>query len=331
LTRETRERHAQPCLPCLPGLACPFIRSIDVTTAYVFPGQGSQFVGMGLEQAQVRPVVRGMFNRADDALGFALSQLCWHGPETELGDTINTQPAIFTHSMAMVEMVVLSGEIEAPEFVAGHSLGELSALCAAGAIAFEDGVKLARERGRLMKLAGEREPGSMAAIIGLDRDALQAVCDEASVHYQPGAGVVIANDNSPGQIVISGGKEAVAAAGAIAKAKGAKRVLLLNVSIASHSPLMASMSDDFRHVVEATPVRAATIPVIGNTTARPITHPDDIRAELTAQLTSPVRWVESVRYMRERGVTEFVELGPKDVLCGLIKRTLDDVQIRAIG
>ncbi len=288
---------------------------------------------MGLEQAQVRPVVRGMFNRADDALGFALSQLCWHGRATELGDTINTQPAIFTHSMAMYEMVVLSGEIEAPAFVAGHSLGELSALCAAGAIGFEDGVKLARERGRLMKLTGEREPGRMAAIIGLDRDALQAACDEASAvaaaQHQPG--VVVANDNSPGQIVISGGKEAVAAAGVIAKAKGAKRVLPLNVSIASHSPLMASMSDDFRRVVEATPVQATKIPVVGNTTARPITHPDDIRAELTAQLTSPVRWVESVRFMREHGVTEFDELGPKDVLCGLIKRTLDDVQMRAIG
>ncbi len=240
---------------------------------------------MGLEQAQVRPVVRGIFNRADEALGFALSHLCWHGPEAELGDTLNTQPAIFTHSVAMYEMVVLSGEIEAPAYVAGHSLGELSALCAAGAIAFEDGVTLARERGRLMKEAGERTPGGMAAIIGLDRATLQAACDEASAQHQPGAGAVIANDNSPGQIVISGGKEAVAAAGAIAKTKGAKRVLPLNVSIASHSPLMAGMSDDFRRVVEATPVRAATIPVIGNTTARPITHPDDIRTELTAQLT----------------------------------------------
>lgn len=286
---------------------------------------------MGLEQAQVRPVVRGIFNRADEALGFALSHLCWHGPEAELGDTLNTQPAIFTHSVAMYEMVVLSGEIEAPAYVAGHSLGELSALCAAGAIAFEDGVTLARERGRLMKEAGEHTPGSMAAIIGLDRATLQAACDEASAQHQPGAGAVIANDNSPGQIVISGGKEAVAAAGAIAKTKGAKRVLPLNVSIASHSPLMAGMSDDFRRVVEATPVRTATIPVIGNTTARPITHPDDIRTELTAQLTAPVRWVESVRYMREHGITEFVELGPKDVLCGLIKRTLDDVQMRAIG
>ena len=284
---------------------------------------------MGLELAQLRPVVKGFFKRADEALGFPVSQVCWHGPDAELGDTINTQPAIFTYSVAVHAMVEMSGEVEAPTFVAGHSLGELSALCVAGAIAFEDGVKLARERGRLMKAAGEQTPGSMAAIIGLDRDALQAACDEASAQHQ--FGVVIANDNSPGQIVISGGKEAVAAASAIAKTKGAKRALPLAVSIASHSPLMAGMRDDFRRVVDATPIQVATVPVIGNTSAQPITHPDDIRAELTAQLTSPVRWVESVRFMRAQGVTDFIELGPKDVLCGLIKRTLDDVTTRAIG
>ncbi|BCX05317.1 MAG: malonyl CoA-acyl carrier protein transacylase [Candidatus Roseilinea sp.] len=300
-----------------------------MATAYVFPGQGSQFVGMGLEQAQHRPIVKGTFARADAALGFPLSHLCWQGPEDELSDTINTQPAIFTHSVAMYEMVRLSGEIEAPAFVAGHSLGELSALCAAGAIAFEDGVKLARERGRLMKEAGKRAPGSMAAVIGLDADALRAACETASRQYTPG--VVVANDNSPGQIVISGGKEAVAAAAAIAKAQGAKRVVPLNVSIASHSPLMASIMHDFARIVEATPIAPATVPVVANTSARPITHPDDIRAELAAQLTSPVRWVESVRFMHAQGVTHFVELGPKDVLCGLIRRTVEGAETRAIG
>ena len=288
---------------------------------------------MGMELAHVRPVVKGIFKRADDALGFALSEICWLGPNAALNDTVNTQPAIFTHSVAMYELVKLSGEIDAPQFVAGHSLGELSALCAAGAIEFEDGVKLAHERGRLMKAAGERELGSMAAIIGLDRETLQTACDEASAQLpsQSQSGVVIANDNSPGQIVISGGKEAVAAACAIAKTKGAKRAMPLAVSIASHSPLMLSMRDDFRRAVEATPIQATTIPVIANTTAQPITHPDDIRAELTAQLTSPVRWVESVRWMHERGVTSFIELGPKDVLCGLIKRIVDGVEMRAIG
>lgn len=300
-----------------------------MTTAYVFPGQGSQFVGMGLEQAQHRPIVKGIFARADAALGFPLSHLCWHGPEAELGDTINTQPAIFAHSVAVYEMVRLSGEVEAPAFVAGHSLGELSALCAAGALTFEDGVRLARERGRLMKEAGERSPGSMAAVIGLDADALREACQEASQQHSPG--VVVANDNAPGQIVISGGKAAVAAASDIAKAKGAKRVIPLNVSIASHSPLMASIADEFARIVEATPIAPAAVPVVANTSARPITHPDDIRAELSAQLTSPVRWVESVRFMRDQGVTRFVELGPKDVLCGLIRRIVADAETRAIG
>ncbi len=282
-----------------------------------------------MEQAQHRPIVKGIFARADAVLGFPLSNLCWHGPESELGDTINTQPAIFTHSVAAFEMVRMSGEIEAPVFMAGHSLGELSALCAAGALTFDDGVRLARERGRLMKEAGERAPGSMAAIIGLDANALRAVCEEASQQHSPG--VVIANDNSPGQIVISGGREAVARACAIAKAKGAKRALPLNVSIASHSPLMAGITDDFARVVERTPIAPATTPVVANTSARPITHPDDIRAELAAQLTSPVRWVDSVRFMHAQGVTHFVELGPKDVLCGLIRRTAEGVEARAIG
>jgi len=299
-----------------------------MSVAYVFPGQGSQFVGMGLEQAQHRPIFRGIFLRADALLGFPLSQQCWYGPAEALNDTLNTQPAIFTHSLAAYEMVKLSEELPAPAFVAGHSLGELSALCAAGALTFEDGLRLARERGRLMKEAGERAPGSMAAVIGLDAQTLEAVCREASAHHP---GVVVANDNAPGQIVISGGKEAVAAATELAKAKGAKRVIPLNVSVASHSPLMAEAAEAFAQVVARTPVAPARVPVVANTTARPITHPDDIRAELAAQLTAPVRWVESVRAMHQAGVTLFVELGPKDVLCGLIKRIVEGVETRAIG
>ncbi|WP_320447896.1 ACP S-malonyltransferase [Candidatus Roseilinea sp. NK_OTU-006] len=300
-----------------------------MTTAYVFPGQGSQFVGMGREQAQHRPIVKGIFARADAVLSYPLSHLCWHGPEAELNDTLHAQPAIFTHSVAIHEMVRLSGEIEAPAFVAGHSLGELSALCAAGALAFEDGVKLTRERGRLMKEAGERTPGGMAAVIGLDANALRAVCQEASQQHAPG--VVVANDNAPGQIVISGGKMAVEAASALAKARGAKRVVPLNVSVASHSPLMAEIADEFARLVERTPIAPAAVPVVANTSARPITHPDDIRAELAAQLTAPVRWVESVRFLRDQGVTRFVELGPKDVLCGLIRRIAAEAETRAIG
>lgn len=300
-----------------------------MTYAYVFPGQGSQFVGMGMQFMQMRPVFRGVFDRANETLGFDLKSLCLMGPEAELADTVNTQPAIFTHSHAAFLMAQMSGEVEAPAYMAGHSLGELSALCAAGAITFEDGARLARERGRLMKLAGERAPGGMAAIINLDRDALQAVCEEAS--RGNGLGVVIANDNSPGQIVISGDKAAVAAACELAKSRGAKRALPLNVSIAAHSPLMAAISDDFKRVVAGTPVQPADIPVVANTSASPITHPDDIRAELAAQLTSPVRWTESVRWLHAQGVTHFVELGPKDVLSGLIKRIVDGATTSQVG
>lgn len=300
-----------------------------MTTAYVFPGQGSQFVGMGSDLARLRPIARSFFERADAALGFALSRLCFEGPESELNDTLNTQPAIFTHSMAAHAAVEMSGEVEAPSFVAGHSLGELSALCAAGALTFEDGIRLARERGRLMKLAGERQPGSMAAVIGLDTDTLRAVCAEVSPAHPPG--VVVANDNCPGQVVISGDKDAVTAAGAAARSRGAKRVVPLAVSIASHSPLMAGVSDEFAQVVAGTPFQPARVPVVANTSARPITHPDDIRAELCAQLTSPVRWTESVQWMRAQGVTAFVEIGPKDVLINLIKRIAGDADTRAIG
>jgi [acyl-carrier-protein] S-malonyltransferase len=300
-----------------------------MATAYVFPGQGSQFVGMGAELARVRPIFRGTFDRADAALGFSLSHLCWEGLEAELADTLNTQPALFTHSLAAFYMAELSGELEAPAVVAGHSLGEISALCAAGVITFEDGVALTRERGRLMKEAGAREPGGMAAVLNAETPLVEAVCAEVSAQFSPG--VVPANDNCPGQLVISGGKEAVQAAVALLKARGARRVVVLNVSIASHSPLMASMSDAFAAVVERTPMAPARIPVIGNTTARAISHPDDIRAELRAQLTSPVRWTDSVRAMTALGVTRFVELGPKDVLSNLVKRIVSDAETRAIG
>lgn len=284
---------------------------------------------MGSDLARLRPVARSIFEQADATLGFALSKVCFEGPESALNDTLNTQPAIFTHSMAALAAVELSGEIEPPAFVAGHSLGELSALCAAGALTLEDGVRLTRERGRLMKLAGERQPGSMAAVIGIDTNTLREICAEASRTHPPG--VVVANDNCPGQVVISGDKVAVAAAGAAAKAQGAKRVVPLAVSIAAHSPLMSGISDEFAQVVANTPFRPARVPVVANISARPITHPDDIRAELCAQLTAPVRWTESVQWMREQGVTTFVEIGPKDVLVNLIKRIAGDVETRAIG
>ncbi len=304
-----------------------------MSTAYVFPGQGSQFVGMGAELARLRPVAGGIFKRAGDTLGFDLSSLCFAGPEGELSDTLNTQPAIFTHSIAALETIRLSGEIPEPDYVAGHSLGEFSALCAAGALSFEDGVKAVRERGRLMKLAGETAPGSMAAVLGLDADALREVCAQATaqVAAQSDQPVVMANDNCPGQIVISGGRAAVAAAGALAKQRGAKRVAPLPISIAAHSPLMSSVADEFARAVDRTPFKAARVPVIANSSALPITHPDDIRAELCAQLTSPVRWTDSVKYISAQGIGSFVEVGPKDVLCSLIKRIVSGVETRAVG
>lgn len=286
---------------------------------------------MGMQFMSIRPVFRGAFDRANATLDFDLKGLCLMGPEAELNDTLNTQPAIFTHSLAAFYMAEMSGELEVPTFLAGHSLGELSAFCAAGAFTFEDGVKLARERGRLMKLAGERTPGSMAAVLGLEADVLKTICADTSAQMAGTLGVVVANDNCPGQLVISGDKDAVAAAGVAAKAKGARRVLPLAVSIASHSPLMEAIRDDFAAVLADLPIVAATVPVIGNTSVQPITHPDDIRAELTAQLTSPVRWTETIRYMHAQGVTNFVELGPKDVLVNMLKRTIDGAQFMAIG
>ncbi len=304
-----------------------------MSIAYVFPGQGSQFTGMGAELSRLRPVATGIFARADAALGFGLSQLCFAGPDAELNDTYNTQPAIFTHSIAALETILLSGEVDAPAFVAGHSLGELSALCAAGALSFEAGIKLVRERGRLMKLAGERASGSMAAVLGMEAAVLREVCEQASAQVAANNAppVVLANDNCPGQIVISGGKEAVAAAGILAKQRGAKRVAPLPVSIAAHSPLMSSITEEFTAAVAATALNTARVPVIANTTALPITHPDDLRAELCAQLTSSVRWTDSVKYMAAQGVTNYVEVGPKDVLSNLIKRIVTGAETRAIG
>lgn len=292
-------------------------------TAFVFPGQGSQYVGMAQDLVATYPQARAIFEQADATLGFALSTLCFNGPENELTDTINAQPALLTHSIAALRVLQTLRPDLTPAFVTGHSLGEYSALVAADALDFADALKLVRERGRVMKAAGEKTPGAMAAIIGMDTATLESVCAEA--------GVQIANYNAPGQIVISGEKDALQRAVELAKARGAKRAIALAVSIASHSRLMQDAAREFADAVAATPLRAPKIPVISNVTARPLTSIEEIRHELVTQLTASVQWIKSIEYIIAQGVTHFIEIGPKDVLAGLIRRINANVHAISIG
>ena len=296
--------------------------------AFLFPGQGSQFVGMGRELAEAYPEARSIFAQADDVLGIALSRLCFEGPEAELMDTGNAQPAILTHSIATLRTIEQVAPEIKPALVAGHSLGEFSALVAAGSLSFEDAVKVVRERGRLMKDAGQANPGGMAAIMPLGREVLDEVCKEAST--LTGKPVQVANDNSPGQIVISGDNAALEKAMELAKARGAKRVIRLQVSIASHSQLMAVAARSFRGALDGIPFAPADVPVVGNVYARPI-QIIDVRDELEAQLTSPVRWTESVQYLAQQGVTTCIEIGPKDVLAGLVRRIDNTLAAMSVG
>jgi [acyl-carrier-protein] S-malonyltransferase len=296
--------------------------------AFLFPGQGSQFVGMGRELVESYPEARDIFAQADNVLGFALSRLCFDGPEAELTDTLNAQPAILTHSVATLRVIQARAPQTVPAFVAGHSMGEFGALVAAGALSFEDGVRLVRERGRLMKHAGQAQPGGMAAIMNLTRDVLDDVCREASSTI--GQPVQVANDNSPGQIVISGDVAALEKAMELAKARGAKRAIKLAVSIAAHSQLMKSAANAFRSVLEATAFTAPTVSVVGNVYARPV-ELIDVRDELEAQLTSPVRWTETVQYLAQQGVTTCIEIGPKDVLAGLVRRIDTTLTAMSVG
>jgi [acyl-carrier-protein] S-malonyltransferase len=269
------------------------------------------------------PEARAIFDQADAALGFSISQLCFAGPDDVLTDTINAQPALVTHSIAALRVLQTLNRDIVPAFTAGHSLGEYSALVASGALDFADAVKLVRERGRAMKAAGEANPGAMAAVIGMDDAALKEVCDQA--------GAQVANYNAPGQIVITGAKDALDHAIALAKQRGARRVVPLAVSIASHSRLMEPAAREFANAVNATPMRAPQIPVISNVTALPLTTVDEMRRELIAQLTSSVLWTKSVESIIAQGVTRFIELGPKDVLAGLIRRINKDAHAISVG
>ncbi|MBP7692068.1 MAG: ACP S-malonyltransferase [Anaerolineales bacterium] len=298
-------------------------------TAFVFPGQGSQTVGMGRDLAQASAAARQVFDEADAALGFSLAQLCWEGPDADLNATINTQPALLTCSIAALRAVQEKLGAFQPAYYAGHSVGEVTALVAAGSLAFADGVRLVRARGEAMAAAGRRAPGAMAAILNLDAPALAEICAEASA--QSGGVVQVANDNCPGQVVISGEGPALEKAMELAKARGAKRALKLAVSVAAHSPLMQSGVAEYAAAVNALPFQPPLAPVISNLTATPLPDVAAIRAELPAQLTGPVRWTESIRYLVAHGVTLFIELGSKDVLTGLLKRIDSSVAGSAVG
>ena len=291
-------------------------------TAYIFPGQGSQYVGMGKDLCEQFPVVKKYFAEADSVLGFSLSTICFEGPEEELKQTKNTQPAIFLHSVALWNLLKRTDAA----MVAGHSLGEYSALVAAGSISFADAIKLVRLRGELMQKAGEENPGTMAAIVGLDANIVGEVTNKASE-----VGVVqAANFNSPGQIVISGSVAGVHKAMEIAKERGAKLVKELVVSGAFHSPLMQSAKERLKKALDAVTINDAKIPVYANVTAKPVQLAAEIRKLLFEQVTNPVRWEETVNNMSADGATTFIEIGPGKVLQGLVKRTVASAEIFGI-
>jgi [acyl-carrier-protein] S-malonyltransferase len=298
-------------------------------TAFVFPGQASQEVGMGKTLATSYPTAREVFEKADDVLGFSLSQLCFEGPEADLNDTLNTQVAVFVTSIAALEALKAAGYAVKPRYVAGHSLGEYSAYAAAGVFSFEDGLRLVRERGRLMKKAGELNPGSMAVILKLDDATVAEICEKVTAE---GIGTLqLANYNSPGQVVISGDNSAVDRGLELAKAAKARRAVKLQVSIAAHSELMRVVADEFRAAINKTSLNLPEIPIVANINAEPLDSLEAIRQEMEGQLTSSVRWTDSIGWMVANGVTAFVEIGPKNVLSGIIRRITREVNTHNVG
>lgn len=288
--------------------------------AYVFPGQGAQYVGMGQQLAEGYPEARETFQMASGVLGTDIGRLCWQGPDEVLRQTEHTQPAILTTSIAAYN--VARSRIPAPGLTAGLSLGEYSALVAAGVVEFADAVRIVQKRGLFMAEAARGVKTAMAALMGLDGATVERVCTEARGH-----GVVEpANFNSPGQIVIAGEAEAVDYAIGLAKAAGAKRAVKLDVSAPFHTSLMRPVADRFAGVLGQVTFQDARIPVVSNVTARPVEQSREIRNQLIAQIASPVRWEQSVRTMAERGVTTFVEIGPGTTLSGLIRKTIPGAQ-----
>ena len=290
--------------------------------AYVFPGQGAQFPGMGKVLYESSPEAKALMDKANDILGFNITDIMFGGTDEDLKATRVTQPAIFIHSVALA---LCTPGLPAPDMVGGHSLGEFSALVAAGAVSFEDGLRLVAVRANEMQKCCEKVPGTMAAIIGLPNETVEEVC--AGV---PGV-VIPANYNSDGQIVISGEKEAVLAACEALKAAGAKRALPLPVGGAFHSPLMEPARAELAKAIEATEVKAPRCPIYQNVTALPETDPVRIKDNLLKQLTSPVRWTQSVKNMLADGADSFLELGPGTVLQGLVKRIAGGSEVEING
>lgn len=289
--------------------------------AYVFPGQGSQSVGMGRDLCQQFPLAKAVFDEADAVLGFSISRLCFEGPEEELRQTVNVQPAIVTMSLAC--LAASRDQLPPPSFTAGHSLGEYTALAAAGVLDFASTVRLARERGRLMHEAGLKSPGAMVAVLGMEEDRLTAICALA--------GVQIANLNCPGQLVISGSREGIARASELAKNAGAKRLVSLAVSGAFHTELMRPAAIGLARFLDDLYFAEPKFPVVANTTGQPVTNVAALKTELLEQLCSCVQWQRGVEYMASQGVTTFIEIGPGKVLGGLIKRINPEVETRNIG
>jgi [acyl-carrier-protein] S-malonyltransferase len=316
--------------------------------AFLFPGQGSQAVGMGADIFAASEAAKRVFTAVDDALGFSLSTLCFEGPEETLRDTINAQPAIVAVSLAFLAAFQEALSPEAftwsspltPDYLAGHSVGEWTALAVSGALDLRETLLAVRERGRLMEHEGTQCPGSMAAVIGMDTQTLQEICQEATqqalselaMPAHPGEGrVVVANYNAPGQIVLSGEHQALKLASELAKSRGAKRVIPLAVSAAFHSPVMQPATDGLALVLSDMHIADARIPIIGNITASPLTTSEELRNELAKQVAASVRWGDTISYMVQVGVKTFIEIGPGQALTGMVKRIAKGINTLNIG
>ena len=306
----------------MPEITIPEL-PVAAGTAWLFPGQGAQHTGMGRDLYDQIPAARAVFDAADEALGFSLSTLCFDGPGDDLMRTENTQPALVTHAIAALVAAIDAGSImHRPAFMAGHSLGEYAALIAAGAISFQDGLRLVRDRGRLMQQACDAERGTMAAVLGLEHEQVAALCADH--------GASVCNVNAPGNVTIGGTAAQVEAASEAATSAGASRVVPLTVAGAFHTPLMESAARGLRAVLASAAFVAPGTPIVSNVTAKLLTTAEQLPGELADQVTSPVLWLDSVRTMLDADVDTLVEFGPGRVLTGLVRRTERSAALRNV-